>query len=1347
MTKIVEDVAHLSEHIGPRPAGTEEEQQAALYIASELQQGAGFSAVIEDFSCLSSATIVRTICFAAGFIAALLLLFFPALALPACILGIIAAVIYVLEATGKEVISRFFHTGISQNVVAQYKPAQNVNAARSRKVILVANYDSTKEDKKFQSPLTNILGKLRLAVFAGLVASPVILLIHTVFFTNTVGGIVVFLNILTVICLILMALPLIDIVILHFAAYNQAANNNASGVGVLLETARTIGNGLVDSDDLEAKAHEEGAVVHGKEAAQSAGVVPEGVEVEYEAAQHDASPEESLAAAKAAIAALTGKPVADKVPITDISSRLVKAGEPADTEAANVHFEVETIAAQQPVTSGLAPSRVSVRENAPQDVRGESGQQHMQAAAQTQEAAQGGSSVVASAAASQVAAAQAQAPGSSLTPGSSVQASQPAVAAAQVQGSQESPASFTRETPQALQSGQTGMATNIDKTPAWAKSAQAKAHANKPNLEENKKVSRSRFADAPAAHMADASAQINQAHAGVAAYSAATEGAAIGGAVAANSVEGAHETTPQKPMTELEARLAALHSEIAATEVPHLSDDAKAAFERMGEQEQQEQQKVQEQQEQRQEQQRQRAQAQQTQQEQQKAVDDQDDQGKTQPQQRIVVEADTPSNDALSKASQEVVPAQQEQPQNQQPKAKATPVVTIENDANKAHQVNEPNKVNEIHETSEAAPSASSPVVATASIAQDTKVANTAKSSISVVDDKTDDTKTKEGKTQAIAPIDVSALLNKEAKEPKETEEQQEPQIASKPDKEQTSELVPVEAELALQSVEEKVAPKPQSKSQPKSRAKAEQDAKQQSAQAIQIMKPANAAQTVQPANAAQTTKEPDVAAAPIVGMDSISPLQSAQIPTIGISQEHKRASQRDRQVIVLPDVVNAPSAPAEVTQQRAPMAEVNESAAQGSKALLSNILPRIDEDLSEANTSDDSYVSGPDTFGLDLPALDDSNTVEHNTVSPTGSFSTIGGTGAFAPVGDDLVADIDPEEIYVDDADDSAYDQEFTQTGAFAGAGYVEMPKSRAGRLFGRFRSKKNKRQAEPSMSEWIDADETYNARSVGKERGSWESFREDDEREVVSTSDDAQFIDVDYSDNSFNKFRDWNGGAFSLDRLRRGIASQHEEDLDDEASEVDGEAGFEVRSTGEGNHFATSVATASSAQTFNEAAQINQELKKLKQFRYPGIDTEIWFVALGAENAGHSGMQAFINEHESELKGALFVDLEALGTGRLSLIEKEGLVKPKTISSRIKRIVRAASEKSGVPVASVSIENRDTTARYAAARGYQALTLMGMEQGQAAFYGSKDDTIDNIDQQTLEQNVSFVMAILKSI
>ena len=54
---------------------------------------------------------------------------------------------------------------------------------------------------------------------------------------------------------------------------NQGANNNAAGIGVLLETARTIGNGLTDESELDALASEEGTVIHGEEAARSAGAL------------------------------------------------------------------------------------------------------------------------------------------------------------------------------------------------------------------------------------------------------------------------------------------------------------------------------------------------------------------------------------------------------------------------------------------------------------------------------------------------------------------------------------------------------------------------------------------------------------------------------------------------------------------------------------------------------------------------------------------------------------------------------------------------------------------------------------------------------------------------------------------------------------------------------------------------------------------------------------------------------------------------------------------------------------------------------------------------------------------
>ena len=64
-----------------------------------------------------------------------------------------------------------------------------------------------------------------------------------------------------------------------------------------------------------------------------------------------------------------------------------------------------------------------------------------------------------------------------------------------------------------------------------------------------------------------------------------------------------------------------------------------------------------------------------------------------------------------------------------------------------------------------------------------------------------------------------------------------------------------------------------------------------------------------------------------------------------------------------------------------------------------------------------------------------------------------------------------------MDDADDSDYEGNVTETGAFAGPGYVEMPKSRAHRLLDKFRFGKNKDKEEPTPQEWLDVDESFDA------------------------------------------------------------------------------------------------------------------------------------------------------------------------------------------------------------------------------------------------------------------------------
>ena len=58
----------------------------------------------------------------------------------------------------------------------------------------------------------------------------------------------------------------------------------------------------------------------------------------------------------------------------------------------------------------------------------------------------------------------------------------------------------------------------------------------------------------------------------------------------------------------------------------------------------------------------------------------------------------------------------------------------------------------------------------------------------------------------------------------------------------------------------------------------------------------------------------------------------------------------------------------------------------------------------------------------------------------------------------------------------------------------------------------------------------------------------------------------------------------------------------------------------------------------------ELNEELNEVYQFRNPDIDAEVWFVALGSELAQNSGMKAFLEAHQSELRGAFIVDIDAI-------------------------------------------------------------------------------------------------------
>ena len=1325
MAEIIDDVEYLTKEVGPHPAGTEEEQKAALYIADRMQKDAGFTTVVEDFQCSANDQLPTLICFGAALLAVLLSLIAPGLGFLWTIVGIAAAVLFGMEIMGKPVLSRLFKTGASQNVVAKYQPSSVGSSPRRRKVILVANYDSAKALQEEKPPFMQFLPIMQKASAIALVVSAFLLLLRSTLLSGDTGALSSVISFLLVICAILFALPIVRSVLHIMAPYNQSANNNATGVSVMLEVARQVGNGLVSQDELMEQAANESSTVHGEEAARAAGLVPDGASVSYEV--DNMSPQESLAAAKAAIAALTGKPVADKVPVADISSRLVKGGGliPEDEVAASsVRFEENP----QPKQRKSKPSYLS---------------REMVSATLDEEPA---------------AAEPEPSPEPSVDEVSVEQA--PAAVEDSASAAEESAARpFERPVPAALNSTAFSFSKPSGGTPSWAKAAREKARANKPEAAEPK-VGRSRYADTVAAQIVEQQVASDRSANRYAADSA--QGVAVD--------------------ADLSSRLNALRDEIESVDAPHFAAPAAAEPEAVGSEPTSAEHET---------------------------YAPSNEQAELEPEISAPSEAARVSRETASEPVEHVdnieaqetprVPAGpvaairnesarvasgraldqdaiEEVVEHSAERNEALRKPTVRKSASKPHKIHRiaedlhaareaERTAFDVHEKNEVAESTSasstSPMDAIQGADDSLEATGEMPVSPAYADEPYGQSDYDEAAEYIDAmPYDEEPVDEQPAQQPvsffdrtKQAGERMQNAFASKlksvrkPSflrKEQPSvdeaaafgqqyqEEYVEEPANSYEPVEEQFEEEPFAPGETAAVAPVDvsqyidneeledekfvpirriNDIPESSVPPMGYEEGLNAQYAYEPevdqggyngyvtegdfaegsyyaGNDQQGYQDAQPAASPIVGMEEMLPVPTA----------NEVAAAPKRQVIVLPEVSSSRSVDEDSSRQRAPMADSANSTQAGARSLLSNMLPSIE--------ADDAPDSALKKVELNLPSL--GNTGSQQAVSTTGSFSTVGGTGSFAPVGDELVSDIDPEERYVEDADDSAYDEDYTENGAFAGTGYVEMPKSRAGRLFGRFR-KKNKGNHETSVNEWVDVDENYNARSVGKARGDWSSFQEG-------------------NDQQNGNGRDWNGGAFSLDRLRKGQQPAAE------TADMQGDGYMETN---------PAVRIDGDSQT---AEQINHELKKLQEFRHPDIDTEVWFVALGAEHYSHSGMNAFLDEHADELRGAVIVNLEALGAGTLSCIEEEGAYRPFKASSRLKRVLRQAAEKSGVRYSVDKIVSRETPASVAMSRGVHAITLAGMGEGNTALYSADNDIFENVNEKALNDAAKFTMSFLKS-
>lgn len=1576
MAEILDDVAYLSQEIGPRPAGTEEEQQAALFIADQVHSRTNLKAEIEDIKCNADHTLVDIIYFGVAFLAVALSLVFPAIGVITLLISILCTICFLCEERfQRPILSKLLSRDISQNVVVKYRPEAAARSGSRRKVIVVANYDSGKVMNDIRPGLLNLWSKLGYGADVAMIAAPIILFFKDVVFLNALGFVSGFFFLLAIVDAVLLLVPLVRALIHRAGAYNEAANVNASGVAVMLDLIRRVGN----SDDMpQQESAEDRPVIQGEKVARAAGVVPEGAELTYEPGlQEEASAPENQPQPAQPAAAVAEPPAPAPVAVVEEDQPVRQTILPqsqdsvfqpsAAAQAAPVQQpmpqQVAQPVTQQPVQQPAAqPEQKPVQE----PLQNESNMQATPATdspeaapVATQAIPEGPISItpvaseqeplsqseaeqvrVENAVADELqsempvretviqeqieiqeepdeldeaavftpAPVQEEEPEETESPAERLRAAKAAIAALtgepvdehiyakdiqeEVAPAKDTPITIPdaegqerqraemlsalggprmdelkRETEEQTQMQQPASAEdesgqdyreparpesvapavqpvvepqpiNQPAVPDWYRTAREKA---KKNFTPSNNVHRSRYADALDSAVKESSVFFNEAN--------------------------------QLVDEETESRLRNMRRGISEVKAPHIPEveQAPAATTSVT------------------------------------PVPEQHAQPAPQaPAQEQLVQQPAPVREtiAASEVIEEVVQTRQDQQPAAQPAApkEATPAQPVREPqpqasvapATPAPQQSAAQPAAELVAPAEkpAAPAVKPAAPAVESAPAPEQSAEPEKQPVATAPAITETTPA----VNAVKPVQMSEPASKPAPEPTpeprsqvthapaiETQipAAQTPRPSAAP---QPAPVVPAPAPEQAKPVNDVAMPQIQQEAQP----------------APQVVESAPASVQIPEIPVAQETKETqdyvDAAPAPIPAQSIPDPnkvyqdnpelgetiaMKPIQMPASLYSDRMpkpapmKATSDTVRPRVKLPEIPSANLAPiADTTKQNAPLAEAAEADGKtAAKSLLSGMIPKIDAaslsgDLGNpAANADSGVVSKRQNLMQNLPSLSGSITNEpglmtdkpEKVVSATGSFTAVSATGAFKPVGDELVADVAPEDRYVEDADDSVEEGGVTETGAFAGPDYVDMPKSRRGHFFSRFhrKNKRKDRDNESTPQEWLNVEDDFDAREVGRERGDWDSFQEGNERGHVADRQNDMYEDApydgyetydandgtvpngayadngayaetdvygdpnypnngtysqdnlsetydDYYEDDYTEYPDdnndagktqkWQGGAFSGRRSSAGrtVVEQDDEEPEDLYNDVptaDEERASERKGKSGGLFNRVKEAAGSAAGAVNrknrsprDGAQdeqrssrssrprrapregaparaphttpnapvhtprVSEELQEVYQFAEDTLDTEVWFVALGAQESGNAGINQFIEAHREDLRGAMIVSLEGLGAGTLGYGNTEGIFKKHSPSTRLKRFLHTASQATGISLAQSDQTWRNSTANAAMAAGLQAVSIMGLDGNKPALYAQSDDVLENIDEELMKRNADFVMKFLKA-
>ena len=153
----------------------------------------------------------------------------------------------------------------------------------------------------------------------------------------------------------------------------------------------------------------------------------------------------------------------------------------------------------------------------------------------------------------------------------------------------------------------------------------------------------------------------------------------------------------------------------------------------------------------------------------------------------------------------------------------------------------------------------------------------------------------------------------------------------------------------------------------------------------------------------------------------------------------------------------------------------------------------------------------------------------------------------------------------------------------------------------------------------------------------------------------------------------------------------------------------------------------------------------------RRPGefpADCDLRFLFTGSEEAGCRGMKAFLKSHSRQLnpRRVRFVNLDNLGTGRLTYLSGEGMLFYRRAGATLLRIARAMRESAARPVQEQPNLLLPTDALPPSALGFEAISFLGKDAaGRMGNYHWHTDTFANVDAAFLRFQQEFFVEFVK--